>query len=114
MHVQLHDVHGQRAFLLDWYPYGSFLWCVSVETPPAAFTAGLWTAPDPMFVLVMLIQNCVPTALNVHTLAVLHNNREAEMATLLFWEYISSVITIPGFLFLFLYLVQTYDFSKSP
>jgi hypothetical protein len=43
-------------------------------------------APDRMFLLVMLIQNSVPTALNLHTLATLNSNREEEVGALLFWQ----------------------------
>lgn len=50
------------------------------------FAAGWLVAPDSMFLLVMLIQNAVPTALNVHTLATLHANREEEVGALLFWQ----------------------------
>jgi predicted permease len=60
-----------------------------------------------MFVLVMLLQNAVPTALNAHTLATLHGNREAEMGSLLFWEYLASIITVPAWLCLFLHLTET-------
>jgi hypothetical protein len=48
--------------------------------------AGWLVAPDSVFVLVMLIQNSVPTALNVHTLATLNGNREEEVGALLFWQ----------------------------
>jgi len=49
-------------------------------------TAGWLAPPDPLFVLVMMIQNSVPTALNVHTLATMHQNREEEVGALLFWQ----------------------------
>lgn len=74
--------------------------------PPSP--AGLLHAPDPMFVLVMLLQNCVPTALNVHTLATLHANREAASAALLFWQYLAALVALPAWLALFLGLAQAY------
>lgn len=52
---------------------------------PALFVGWL-AAPDSIFWLVMLIQNSVPTALNVHTLATLNSNREEEVGALLFWQ----------------------------
>eukprot|EP00882_Tetradesmus_deserticola_P034257 GHRQ01039234.1.p3 GENE.GHRQ01039234.1~~GHRQ01039234.1.p3 ORF type:complete len:111 (+),score=42.64 GHRQ01039234.1:3-335(+) len=51
-----------------------------------ASKAGWLVAPDSMFLLVLLIQNSVPTALNVHTLATLNSNREEEVGALLFWQ----------------------------
>lgn len=46
-------------------------------------------------------------ALNVHTLATLHNNKEAEMGALLFWQYLAACVTLPAALSCFLWLLNT-------
>jgi hypothetical protein len=48
-----------------------------------------------------------PAALNVHTLATLHSNREAEMGAMLFWQYLAACITLPAALSFFLWLLNT-------
>jgi predicted permease len=61
-----------------------------------------------LLVLVMLIQNAVPTALNVHTFCTMNRNREAEMGALIFYEYVASLATVPVCLALFLHVCQAY------
>lgn len=78
-----------------------------------AHKTGWLVAPDSMFLLVMLIQNAVPTALNVHTLATLYANREEEVAALLFWQYLTACLTVPGALMFFLWLLKTPVLSVS-
>jgi len=46
-------------------------------------------------------------ALNVHTLATLHNNKEAEMGAMLFWQYLAACFTLPAALSFFLWLLNT-------
>jgi hypothetical protein len=48
------------------------------------------------------------TALNVHTMATMNRNREAEMGDVIFAQYICSLVTVPLFLALFLHVCQTY------
>lgn len=74
--------------------------------------AGWLVSPDPLFVLVMLIQNSVPTALNVHTLATLHQNREEEVGALLFWQYLAACLTVPAWLMLYMALSTRGDFGS--
>jgi predicted permease len=75
----------------------------------AARAAGALPATTPrLVILVMLLVNCVPTALNVSTLCTLHGNREAEMGAIIFYQYILSVVTVPLFLALFLHVCQAY------
>jgi hypothetical protein len=61
-----------------------------------------------MFMLVMLIQNAVPTALNLQTLAVMFGNHDTDLGQLMFWMYLATVITMPPFLMLFLHLATTH------
>eukprot|EP00878_Enallax_costatus_P020104 GHUV01021236.1.p1 GENE.GHUV01021236.1~~GHUV01021236.1.p1 ORF type:complete len:517 (+),score=147.11 GHUV01021236.1:369-1919(+) len=68
----------------------------------------LYTAPDPMFVLVMLVINTMPSGLNLAVLASVNHNAEAEIGCLLFWEYCAAFITLPLALTGYLLLAQAY------
>jgi predicted permease len=48
-----------------------------------------------MFTLVLTLQHAMPTAVNVHSVAAMHSNHEKVVATLLFWQYIACIVTIP-------------------
>ncbi|KXZ55676.1 hypothetical protein GPECTOR_2g1226 [Gonium pectorale] len=71
-----------------------------------AYTARLFEAPDPIYLLVLLIQNTAPTAIMVHTMASVQNNRPEEVSTILFWGYMAGILVIPLWLTLFLYAVK--------
>ena len=45
--------------------------------------AGVVTPPDPLFLVVLLLAHSTPTAINMQTVATLHQNGEAEMSCLL-------------------------------
>ena len=66
---------------------------------------GAFSAPDAMFTLVALLQQAMPSALNVFTLAAVHGNQAAAVATLLFWQYLASIFTIPACVAAFLSLL---------
>lgn len=68
----------------------------------------LYSAPDPMFVLVMLVINTMPTGLNLAVLASVNRNAEAEIGCLLFWQYCVAFITLPLALTGYLLLAQAY------
>jgi predicted permease len=57
--------------------------------------AGLWADNGRMFTLVLTLQHAMPTAVNVHSVAAMHGNHEKVIATLLFWQYIACIITVP-------------------
>ncbi|EFJ49477.1 hypothetical protein VOLCADRAFT_104342 [Volvox carteri f. nagariensis] len=71
-----------------------------------AYAVRLFEAPDPIYLLVLLIQNTAPTAIMVHTMASVHGNRAEEVSAILFWGYISGIAVIPLWLTLFLYVVK--------
>lgn len=48
-----------------------------------------------MFTLVLTLQHAMPTAVNVHAVAAMHDNHEKVVAALLFWQYIACIVTIP-------------------
>ncbi|PNW73583.1 hypothetical protein CHLRE_13g564850v5 [Chlamydomonas reinhardtii] len=66
---------------------GALLW--------GAWSAGLLPGCDPLSLLVMLVMHTTPTAVMVHSMASIFNNAEDEVAVLLFWQYLASLITLP-------------------
>jgi len=54
----------------------------------------------------MLLQNTVPTALNVHALSLLHGNRDSETGAVMFWQYMASIAVVPAWLTLYLLFVE--------
>jgi auxin efflux carrier family protein len=65
----------------------------------------LWSERSPMFTLVLLLQHAMPSALNIHTVAALHGNHESAVASMLFWQYLACVLTIPACVLVFLSIV---------
>ncbi|KAG2443954.1 hypothetical protein HXX76_002293 [Chlamydomonas incerta] len=66
---------------------GALLW--------SAWSAGLLPGCDPLSLLVMLVMHATPTAVLVHSMASIFNNAEDEVAVLLFWQYLASLVTLP-------------------
>ncbi|KAG1676228.1 hypothetical protein FOA52_006445 [Chlamydomonas sp. UWO 241] len=79
---------------------------LGMVTVLGGYTAGLYYAPDAVFLLVMLIQNTVPTAIMVHTMSTVNGCCEAEVSTLLFWQYLACIVTIPPYLALYLWALS--------
>ena len=70
--------------------------------------AGVFHEPEAggrMFMFVLLLQHAMPSALNVYTIARVKRNEPEVVATMLFWQYIIAVLTIPLSLGVFLALV---------
>ncbi|KAG0584887.1 hypothetical protein KC19_3G242800 [Ceratodon purpureus] len=57
---------------------------------------------DPLFQFVLLLQFCMPTAINVGTIAQLHGNGEIETSMILFWSYTSSIVLLTVWIMFFL------------
>ncbi|KAL3144526.1 hypothetical protein ABBQ32_004260 [Trebouxia sp. C0010 RCD-2024] len=70
----------------------------------------IFRAPDPLFFMVLLLTHTTPTAINLQTVVTIHQNKEQEMSCILFWQYICSVFTLPGFMSAYLYIVNQTDF----
>ncbi|KAL6758976.1 auxin efflux carrier [Haematococcus lacustris] len=68
------------------------------------FKAGWFGAIHPMAVVVMLVTNATPTAIIVHAIATMYRNREDDLAALLFWEYLASIVSLPLLTALFLHI----------
>jgi predicted permease len=64
--------------------------------------------PDPIFLLTLLLSNATPTAINMQTLTVLYKFGAEEMSQMLFYQYICSLITLPGCVWLFLKIIHAY------
>ena len=74
----------------------------------AALHFKLFTAPDPMFLLTMLLANATPTAINMQTITVLYKFGASEMSALLFFQYCSAMVTLPAWTWLFLRIIEVY------
>jgi hypothetical protein len=62
-------------------------------------------ATDPLAVLVMMVAWSTPTAVLVHSLALVHRNGEDEVSALLFWEYMAAALTLPLCSTVYLYVL---------
>ncbi|CAG9464135.1 unnamed protein product [Pedinophyceae sp. YPF-701] len=68
--------------------------------------AGLFTVPDPAFFVVMLTAWSMPTAPAGQAIANATGYGVQEMALLLFWQYMASVVLLPPLMALFLFLAE--------
>ena len=58
-----------------------------------------------MYILVLLLQHAMPTAINMVTILVLHGYGEDECAAIVFWEYILSVASVTGWIAVFMAVI---------
>jgi predicted permease len=70
-----------------------------------AIKLGIFRIPNPMFLLILLLSNATPSAINLQTLTVLFNNGAEEMAQLLFWQYVFSLLSLPLNMWAFLSII---------
>lgn len=56
---------------------------------------GVFHAPDPLFMLVLLVSHSMPTAMQLGTVATLRKSGEAEVSALLFWHFFACLVTLP-------------------
>eukprot|EP00873_Tetraselmis_striata_P022138 jgi/Tetstr1/442402/TSEL_030528.t1 len=80
---------------------------VGVSIVIASVHSGIVVPPDSFFMFVLLLQHCMPTAINMHTVATLHQNGVAEVTTVLFWQYLLSIVTVPLWMLFFLWYLRT-------
>ena len=64
--------------------------------------------PSQLFVFVLLLQHAVPTAINMQTVAALHGSGEAEVSTLLFWQYAASTVLLTIWMTVFQKIAEMY------
>lgn len=62
-------------------------------------------APDPMLRLVLLVQGATPTAINLSVITAMHNYLAKEMATVLFYQYLISIVSLTFNVSIFLWLI---------
>lgn len=67
--------------------------------------AGVVLPPNALFTLVLLLGHSTPTAINVQTLATLHQNGEQAVSALLFWQYMGAILTLPLLLTFFFHVI---------
>jgi len=70
-----------------------------------AIKLGIFSIPDPMFLLILFLANATPSAINLQTLTVLFNNGAEEMAQILFWQYVFSLLSLPLNVWAFLSII---------
>ncbi|KAL4424764.1 hypothetical protein ABPG77_000804 [Micractinium sp. CCAP 211/92] len=75
----------------------------------AALRLRLFVSPDPMFLLILLLPNATPTAVNIQTMTVLYRVGEGEVATMLFWQYVASILTLPCWMWVFLRIMDAWQ-----
>ena len=61
--------------------------------------------PHPTPPLASHPSHCTPT--HLQTLCVLYNCGESEMSTILFWQYLASVLTLPALMRVFLAIIAS-------
>lgn len=74
---------------------------------------GIWVLFDqanvfsgtPLIGFVLLLQSAVPSAMGLNVLASLHGRGEAEVGTILFYQYVASIITISLWVSVFLSII---------
>jgi predicted permease len=72
----------------------------------------IYSPPDPMFLLILLLVNATPSAVNLTTIAVLYGNGAEELSQILFWEYVASLLTLPIFTWIFLKMSTSLSSSR--
>jgi len=76
---------------------------IGVCVTTAAAALGL-LPPDPMFMMVMLLESCVPPATNLIVMCQLHGRGERRMARAQFWTYVAAapMLTVNAAVFLWI------------
>ena len=72
---------------------------------------GAYAPLDPMFMYVLLVQNSAPTAINIQAIATMFGNHEAEMAALLFWQYMAAIVALPCLLAAYMHLLPAFGLA---
>ncbi len=72
---------------------------------------GVFAPLNPLFLFVLLLQNTSPTAINMQAIATMHGNHESEMAVLLFWQYMASIVLLPVLISAYIYLLPIFGLA---
>lgn len=72
---------------------------------------GAYAPLDPMFMYVLLVQNSAPTAINIQAIVTMFGNHEAEMAALLFWQYMAAIVALPCLLSAYMHLLPAFGLA---
>lgn len=60
---------------------------------------GVFRPPNPLFRAVLMMSHGMPTAIQLNTVATLRKSAEAEVSSLLFWQYMACLVSLPVFLY---------------
>eukprot|EP00890_Picochlorum_soloecismus_P004192 jgi/Picsp_1/4774/NSC_02142-R1_auxin efflux carrier len=74
---------------------------------------GIWTPYNPVYIIILLLQYCVPTANQMQNIASMYGNYESAMGTLIFWEYVAMLFFVPFWLCIYLILLSKFDVYAS-
>ena len=72
---------------------------------------GVFAPLNPLLLFVLLLQNTSPTAINIQAIATMHGNHENEMAVLLFWQYMASIVLLPVLISAYIYLLPIFGLA---
>lgn len=76
---------------------------------------GIFTPPNPVFLIILVLQWCVPTANQMQNIASMYDNYESAMGTLIFWQYLVMLFFVPFWLCINLVLFAAFDvYSTIP
>eukprot|EP00798_Chlamydomonas_sp_ICE-L_P014763 gene14763-20814_t len=79
---------------------------LSIGMVAIPYAAGWLGLIEPMAVIVMMITHATPTALMVHSISSMFQNKEDDVANLMFWQYVMSLLTLPVVIMAILYIVS--------
>lgn len=72
---------------------------------------GWYHVLNPVYAFVLLMQWAVPTANQMQNIASMSSNHEKEMGALVFWQYVAALVAIPGWMILFLFLMDKFGMN---
>jgi hypothetical protein len=68
-----------------------------------------------VFLIILVLQWCVPTANQMQNIASMYDNYESAMGTLIFWQYLVMLFFVPFWLCINLVLFAAFDvYSTIP
>ncbi|KAL7717330.1 Auxin efflux carrier family protein [Entamoeba marina] len=104
---------GPRGGKIKWYIIfiGLFSRLVIIPSICISIHFLLWhfgiIPSDPMFFVVLCIESCTPPALNTAIImSIVYPDGNEDCATILFWAYLFSLITLSGWLVVSMFLMQ--------
>lgn len=70
---------------------------------------GIYSPTNPVYLIILVLQWCVPTANQMQNIASMYENHESAMGTLIFWQYAAMLFFVPLWLCINLLLFSAFD-----